>query len=96
MIQRDSSVREAIWQLLLPFIEDPPEGPADEADVFDVYGLNSIDVFKVAVSVEQRFGIVVGDDPSDFDSLRTLSGWCALVRGKLQHSVNKLPGGDDA
>jgi acyl carrier protein len=56
---------------------------AEGDDVFSVYGMNSLETFRAIVKLEKAFGIEIGEQPSEFERVRTFAGLKLLVAEKL-------------
>ncbi len=66
---------------------------ADDEDVFSKFALNSMEVLSVIVDLERTFGIVIGEEPSEFDRIRSFAGLKQLVSEKILSAAVRQPEG---
>jgi len=64
-----------------------PEEIVSEDPLFvEGLGLDSIDALEIAMALEQRYGVVIGEDPEEneriFASVRSLAGFVSETQGK--------------
>ena len=78
---------QRVKQIVVTTAELPvrPDEVADDADLFDECGFDSMSIVKLVLAVEQAFDISLEDGDvteETFHSPRTLAGWIATkVRG---------------
>lgn len=58
-------------------------GLEEQDDLFAKLGLNSVETFAVLVKLENALDIILGEDPSEFDRIRTLGGLESLLSEKV-------------
>jgi acyl carrier protein len=72
-----------IEELRLPDVQ--PAGIKDAAPLFgDGLGLDSLDALQLAVAIEERFGVRIGDEAAGkqaFASVEALAGYIEAQRG---------------
>ena len=82
----EGELKEMIIEALA--LEDvTPEDIESEEPLFvEGLGLDSIDALEIAMAVEERYGVVMGEDPEEnrahFASLRALATFVAANRAK--------------
>ena len=82
----EAELKDIIIEALV--LEDitPEEIASEEALFGDGLGLDSIDALEIAMALEERYGIVLGDDSdedrSHFASVRSLANFVVLNRTK--------------
>jgi len=64
-----------------------PEEIVSEDPLFvEGLGLDSIDALEIAMALEQRYGVVIGENPKEneriFGSVRSLAGFVSETQGK--------------
>lgn len=77
------TLEEELKELIIEALALEDVGPADiepEAALFvEGLGLDSIDALELAMALEERFGVKIGDDPETnqqiFASVRNLAGF---------------------
>ena len=72
------NVKESIKDILATdiFVEIPVPDMAEDDNLREVFGLDSIGFVELRVQCEERFGVVVGDDdfiPDNFASIKTVA-----------------------
>ena len=80
----EAELKHIIIEALVLEDVTPEEIASEEALFGEGLGLDSIDALEVAMVLEQRYGIVTGEDPdedrSHFASVRSLAHFVALNR----------------
>lgn len=77
------SIQDSVIQAVSEAGELVVDSVAKDEDVFVKFDLNSMQIFSVLVKLEKRHGIVIGEDASEFERIRTFSGLCELVGEKI-------------
>lgn len=83
-------VRAPVLQVVGSFTQFDVAEALDTDDVFSRFGLSSMEVFKIFVALEQRFGVVIGESPTEFDRARTFGGLWRLIADKLTAAAAPL------
>jgi acyl carrier protein len=60
-------------------------------DELSTLGLDSVEILKILIRLEARFEIVIGDDTSDFERIKTVDGLTRLVREKVDAANRREP-----
>ncbi len=68
-MRSESEVREQLMGLLASMREDLPEYRAG-ADIFDDFGLDSLDQIEFLFNVEKTFGVTIADETFEEEGLR--------------------------
>lgn len=86
--------RDAIHELILRTVSASKDNlvadVGDDDDVFAKFGLNSMETFGVLVKFEKTLDIVIGEEPAEFDRIRTLSGLRSLLVEKAREVGTSL------
>jgi acyl carrier protein len=75
-MRNETEVRDQLMTILAGMLENPPEYKAG-ADIFEDFGLDSLDQIEFLFNVEQQFGVKIVDETFEdlglrqFDSLVT-------------------------
>jgi len=82
-MQTFEGLEEELKKLVLEDLE-PSDIDPEQALFVDGLGLDSIDALEIAVELESRYGVVVGEDPDlnreRFSCVRSLARFVAEVR----------------
>ena len=83
---QNEGLEEELKKLIIEALEDlePADIDPEQALFVDGLGLDSIDALEIAVELESRYGVVVGEDPDlnreRFSCVRSLARFVAEVR----------------
>lgn len=64
------------------FLNIEPGDIADDANLVDTYGIDSVNLFEIVVGLEDEFGISVADADLSTDTFATINDIAALVKRK--------------
>ncbi len=64
------------------FLNVEPDDIADDANLMDTYGIDSVNLFEIVVGLEDEFGISVADEDFSADTFATINNIAALVKRK--------------
>jgi acyl carrier protein len=81
--ERDDQVRKVVRDALVRASQAKIGPFADDEDLLDRFGLDSLQTFRFVVSIENDLGITIGADPGEFDRIRQLRHLRSLVGEKL-------------
>jgi acyl carrier protein len=80
----EEELKKLIIEALVLEDLEPSDIDAEQALFVDGLGLDSIDALEIAVELESRYGVVVGEDPDlnreRFSCVRSLARFVAEVR----------------
>ena len=81
----EKSVEDALREMMVErlFLNIKPEEIALEANLMDVYGIDSVQIAEVVVGTEATFGISFDDEDFDPTKFDTLGHIAELVKSKL-------------
>jgi len=65
----DAEVRGKLLEILSGMLEEPPEYKAG-ADIFEDFGLDSLDQIEFLFNIEQAFGVKIADETFEDEGLR--------------------------
>lgn len=82
--EESSAVRDAVLAAVRAAKDGADVAVLDDEDVFDKFGLNSLEIFGVLVQLEKEFAIVIGEEAGEFDRIRTFLGLQQLVAEKAR------------
>lgn len=85
-----TDIHRAILEAVSAYGQVPANPVAENEDLFATYGLNSLDTFRAIVQLEKLFGIEIGEEPSDFERARTLSGLKSMVTERLDQRDERV------
>lgn len=68
-----------VERLMLKF---KPAEIADEDDLIQKWGLESVQLMEIVIGLEEVFGIQLGDDEFSVKKFRTIKNIAEVVRGK--------------
>jgi acyl carrier protein len=83
----NTPIRDRILEAVLVGKISTQVAVGDHEDVFAKFGLNSLETFQVLVRLEKMFDIVIGEEPTEFDRIRTLGGFSELVTEKVRENA---------
>lgn len=76
------SVRNAVLRTFAETKKVEAGAVGDGDDPFSVYALDSLQIFAVISQLERTFDIVIGENLSEFDRIRTFVGLTDLILEK--------------
>jgi len=65
----DVEVRDKLLSILTGMLEEPPQYKAG-ADIFEDFGLDSLDQIEFLFNIEQAFGVKIADETFEEEGLR--------------------------
>lgn len=65
----EAQVREQLLSILSGMLEEPPQYQAG-ADIFEDFGLDSLDQIEFLFNIEQAFGVKIADETFEDEGLR--------------------------
>jgi acyl carrier protein len=68
-MRSEAEVRDALMTILSGLIEEPPKY-VPGADIFEDFGLDSLDQIEFLFNVEQQFGVKIVDETFEEQGLR--------------------------
>lgn len=68
-MKSEAQVREELLQILSTMLEEPPQDKPG-ADIFEDFGLDSLDQLEFLYNVEEKFGVKIDDDTFEELELR--------------------------
>jgi len=77
----ESDVRDRLMTILSGMLEKPPEYTPG-ADIFEDFGLDSLDQIEFLYSIEQAFGVKIADETFEEQGLREFD---RLVAHLVEH-----------
>ena len=82
----DKSIKQIVKELMVErlFLKIAPEQIADETEIMEELGVDSVSVFEIVVGLEESFGISFGDDEFKIETFRTPKSIADYVRRKLE------------
>jgi acyl carrier protein len=84
-----ADVRRFVCELIADFVEITVEMTKVEADVFETYGVESLQLVELMTAIENRFDVHLEFD--DFRAARTIIEISDLVSRRIQEG---MPSGD--
>jgi acyl carrier protein len=81
--EQHMSIQDVVIQALSAVKDLGVVSIASDEDVFSKFALNSMEIFSVLVKLENTFDIVIGEDPSEFDRIRSFAGLIELLQEKV-------------
>ena len=81
----DPSVKDRIKQMIVErlFLDISPSDIADDANLMDTLGVDSVQIFELVVGSEEAFGISFEEDDFDITAFQTVDAIAAVVEKKL-------------
>ena len=76
-------IHASILEAVMAAKRTDADGVSDDEDVFEKFGLNSMDTFRALVRLEKELDVVIGEEPSEFERIKTLGGLRALLLEKV-------------
>lgn len=73
-----AEVREQLLEILSGILEEPPKYQ-EGADIFEDFGLDSLDQIEFLFSIEQKFGVKIVDDTFEEQGLRQFDRLAAYL-----------------
>ena len=64
------------------FLNVEPDDIADEANLMDTYGIDSVNLFEIVVGLEDEFGITLEDEDFSVEAFATINNIATLVQRK--------------
>jgi len=82
----DKSIEQTVKELMVErlFLKIAPEQIADDTEIMEELGVDSVSVFEIVVGLEESFGISFGDDEFRIETFRTPKSIADYVRRKLE------------
>ena len=82
----DKRIEQTVKELMVErlFLKIAPEQIADETEIMEELGVDSVSVFEIVVGLEESFGISFGDDEFKIETFRTPKSIADYVRRKLE------------
>jgi acyl carrier protein len=74
----ETEVRERLLGILAGMLEEPPKYQPG-ADIFEDFGLDSLDQIEFLFSIEQQFGVKIIDDTFEEQGLRQFDRLAAYL-----------------
>lgn len=56
-----------------------PEDIADDADLMETYGIDSVELFEIVVGVDEDYGVVLDEDDFSIERFKTVDSIAALI-----------------
>jgi acyl carrier protein len=82
-----SSIHHAVLEALAGHNKADCKEVVGSQDIFLAYGMTSLDMFRAIAALEKAFDVEIGEKPSEFDQIRTLTGLVQLINDKLDASA---------
>ena len=64
------------------FLNIAPEDMADDANLMETYGIDSVNLFEIVVGLEDEFGISLEDEDFSVETFATINSIAELVDRK--------------
>ena len=82
----DKSIEQTVKELMVErlFLKVTADQIADETDIMEELGVDSVSVFEIVVGLEESFGISFEDDEFKIETFRTPKSIADFVRRKLE------------
>lgn len=77
-------IKEMIVERL--FLDASPEDIADDANLAEEFGVDSVNLFEIVVGLEEVFGISLADEELSVEAFSTVEKIAAVVERKLAES----------
>ena len=74
-------IKEMIVERL--FLDVSPDEIADEANLSEEFGVDSVNLFEIVVGLEEVFGISLADEELSVEAFSTVAKIAAVVERKL-------------
>ena len=68
-MRNESEVRDQLLAILSAMLDEPPHY-APGADIFEDFGLDSLDQIEFLFSIEEKFGVKIADETFEEQGLR--------------------------
>ena len=80
----DNELKQQLKQMIVTrlFLSIAAEDIADDADLLQTYGLDSVNLFEIIVGLEDEFGLTVADEEFTVEAFATVNNIAELVRRK--------------
>jgi len=80
----DGDVEKQIKEMIVErcFLDVPPDRIADDDDLMEAVGLDSVQILEVVVGLEENFGITFEDTDFDIENFRNVGAIAQYVRSK--------------
>ena len=80
----DNELKQQLKQMIVTrlFLRIAAEDIADDADLLQTYGLDSVNLFEIIVGLEDEFGLTVADEEFTVEAFATVNNIAELVRRK--------------
>lgn len=59
-----------------------PEAIADEADLMDAFGIDSVELFEIVVGVDEDFGVALEEDEFSIERFQSVNAIAELIAEK--------------
>lgn len=56
-----------------------PEDIADDADLMEAYGIDSVELFEIVVGVDEDYGVALDEDAFSIERFQTVDNIAALI-----------------
>lgn len=77
----DAEVRDKLLGILAGMLEEPPQFKPG-ADIFEDFGLDSLDQIEFLFNIEQVFGVKIADETLEDEGLRQFDNLVAYLVGR--------------
>jgi len=57
-----------------------PEDIADDADLMEAYGIDSVELFEIVVGVDEDYGVALDEDDFSIERFQTVDNIAALIQ----------------
>ena len=86
----EKSIEQTIKEIMVErlFLKMKPEELADDVQLMQELGVDSVSVFEIVVGLEEVYGISFDDDEFQIETFRTPKSIADYVRGKLEAQGN--------
>ena len=82
----EKSVNETLKRMIVErlFLNITPDAIADEANLMETLGIDSVQIFEVIVGCEETFEIAFDEGDFDITAFQTVNAIADLVKRKLE------------